>query len=105
MILASLSEDERVKIFRRIKLDKVTGNTLTTQTRLLTDLKAGLQRGYQITRGENVADVMALAAPLKLETLSLGVAIAGPVQRIEKAKNKLAKALLKTTKGLVDSYE
>ena len=54
---------------------------------------AGLQRGYQITRGENVADVMALAAPLKLETLSLGVAIAGPVQRIEKAKNKLESAV------------
>ena len=105
VILASLSENERVEIFRRVKLDKVTANTLTTQARLLADLEAGLQRAYQITRGENVADVMALAAPLKTDSLSLGVAIAGPMQRIENAKNKLAKALLKTTKQLTRSYE
>lgn len=104
-ILASLTEKTRADVLKRIKLTKVTSNTLTTRQNLFANLEDGSTRGYQITRGENVADVMAIASPLKLDNLLLGVAIAGPMQRVEQAEKKLAKALLKTIQELIHTYD
>ena len=105
VVLASLSPDERRNVLKRISLTKVTGNTLTTQRRLLDDVAAGISQGYQVTRGENVNDVMALAAPLKLENTVLGVAIAGPIQRIANAEQRLAKSLINIVNQLIRHYE
>ncbi|MDP6174193.1 MAG: hypothetical protein QGF09_08520, partial [Rhodospirillales bacterium] len=46
------------------------------------DIAAGRDLGYFVTRGENVADVMAVAANLVLNGEPYGIAVAGPIQRM-----------------------
>ena len=61
---------------------------------LAADLERGRARGYQLTRGENVADVMALAAIVDLNGLSFGIALAGPIHRMAPNEAALARELL-----------
>jgi len=53
----------------------------------------GRKRGYFVTRGENVIDVMAVAASLKLDNEAFGIAIAGPLHRMEPALARHAELL------------
>ena len=53
-----------------------------------------LESGYEPYAGENVADVMALAAPLRLGAAVLGVAIAGPIHRMQVAEPRLTDHLM-----------
>ncbi|MEQ8660472.1 MAG: IclR family transcriptional regulator C-terminal domain-containing protein [Gammaproteobacteria bacterium] len=66
-------------------LPAVTARTLTTAAALAADLARSRAQGYYLTRGENVADVMAVAAPLAFGQALFGVAVAGPVPRMEAA--------------------
>jgi len=56
--------------------------------------------GYYTTHGENVADVMAVAAPLGMGTSTFGVAIAGPLQRLAGHEAALGKKLVRALKML-----
>lgn len=84
-------------------LPRVTPNTQTNARRLRADLRAGLERGWQATRGENVADVMAIAAPLRTGATGLGVAIAGPMHRMQPAEARLGTRLLQCVRQLEDA--
>ena len=64
------------------------------------DLVASRARGYYSTHGENVSDVMAIAAPLTMGTSTFGVAIAGPRQRMAEKEATLGKKLLRSMKTL-----
>ncbi|UEM04619.1 IclR family transcriptional regulator [Skermanella rosea] len=75
-------------------LDAVTENTLVTAESLASDLAAGRQRGYHVTRGENVADVMAVATAIHLNGEPLGVAVAGPLERMKSGLAVHAERLL-----------
>ena len=46
-----------------------------------------------MTRGENVSDVMAIAAPIRRAGATFGVAIAGPLHRMEPGEQKMAAKL------------
>lgn len=81
-------------------LKRVTEHTITSATALREDLRATIQRGYSITRGENVSDVMALAAPVRLGGALLGVAVAGPMPRIQARESLIAKKLLHATRNM-----
>jgi DNA-binding IclR family transcriptional regulator len=84
-------------------LGKVTDRTLTAARKLRADLRAGQARGWQTTRGENVADVMALAAPLRAGGTLLGVAIAGPMHRMQPAEARLGERLLRCVRQLEEN--
>lgn len=75
-------------------LPDVTANTITDPARLRDNLKEGERRGYFITRGENVADVTAIATALEVEGMTLGIAIAGPSYRMDEAIDPQAARLL-----------
>lgn len=79
-------------------LKKVTDRTIISVPRLKADLAAARTRGYFATRGENVSDVMAVAAPLRMGNSTFGVAIAGPLQRIEIKEVTLLKKLIRSLK-------
>jgi len=64
-------------------LQPVTPNTLTSAARLKSNLQQGRKRGYFVTRGENVVDVMAVAAGFDVAGEMFGIAIAGPFTRME----------------------
>jgi len=86
------------------ELSPVTKKTLTSARTLRADLERGAARGYWVTRGENVPDVMALAIPVRLDALVLGAAIAGPIQRLEPAEKKLARLLHAAKPDLERAY-
>jgi DNA-binding IclR family transcriptional regulator len=67
---------------------------LISARQLKSNLQRGRKQGYFITRGENVIDVMAVAGTLALEREVFGVAIAGPLHRMEPALTRHAELLL-----------
>jgi DNA-binding IclR family transcriptional regulator len=73
---------------------RVTGNTITDQAALIANLEEGRQRGVFTTRGENVADVTALAVPVSVNNELFGLAVAGPSHRID-SRFELVRCALK----------
>ncbi|RLA48105.1 MAG: IclR family transcriptional regulator [Gammaproteobacteria bacterium] len=82
-LLGELEESELLPILNKIERPAITPNTLTEPDTLVADLEAGHRRGYFVTRGENVADVWAVARVAHVAGEALGVAIAGPARRME----------------------
>jgi IclR family transcriptional regulator, acetate operon repressor len=82
-LLGMLEHETLAELLRVIKLPAVTAKTLTDPLRLHTDLRESAKRGYFITRGENVADVMAIAVSLLIDQEAISIAVAGPIQRME----------------------
>ncbi len=93
-LLATLPAPELDAWLQAHRLPRITEATLIDAAALHQDLLAGRRRGWYLTRGENVADVMAVAAPLHLGSMTLAVAVAGPVHRMAPAKARVAAQLL-----------
>jgi DNA-binding IclR family transcriptional regulator len=87
------------------RLDAMTERTMTSADALRADLVRSASRGWYATRGENVRDVMALAAPLRLGGSVLGVAVAGPLPRIEASRDRLATRLLDCARALETRHD
>lgn len=100
VMLGSLPSAELVTWLRKENLYKVTGSTITTQSKLTEDLKAGARLGYYTSRGENVPDVTAIAVPLVINNELLGLAIAGPTHRMEPNFDKHVNRLLDAQRKL-----
>jgi DNA-binding IclR family transcriptional regulator len=81
-------------------LARITARTLTSRRRLQADLDASRERGYYVTRGENVADVMAIAVPVRQGGTTFGVAVAGPLHRMEAAATSIAERLRQCVRNL-----
>jgi len=94
VMLMSMPEKQREAWLAGHALEQATPHTLVDAERLRADLEVSRQRGYTITRGENVVDVMAIAAPLVRGAMTLGVAVAGPNQRVEQNADRIADQLL-----------
>ncbi|GAC1327168.1 MAG: IclR family transcriptional regulator [Beijerinckiaceae bacterium] len=92
-LLASLPVPRRKALLGRTKLPAVTPNTITDPVRLMAHLEEGQARGWQMTRSENVGDVMAVARTVELGGETYGVAVAGPVHRMEIAVDAHVRAL------------
>ncbi len=82
-LLGMLPEAAREGLLGRMALPAKTANTITVPDALRADLEAGRAAGLFITRGENVPDVMGLATVVALQGKALGVALAGPLNRME----------------------
>lgn len=94
VMLMSMPAAEREQWLSAHSLQQATSATITDIHRLNADLETSLQRGYTVTRGENVADVMAVAAPLVCGSMTLGVAVAGPLNRMQQNEEGVARQLL-----------
>ena len=53
-----------------------------------------VERGYFMTRGENVADVTAISVPLRVNNELLGLAVAGPSHRMDAQLDKQVQRLV-----------
>ncbi len=93
-LLGELAPDALDTWLREHSLERITANTITSAKRLRADLDAGRRRGWFATRGENVADVMAVSAALRGFGAPLGVAVAGPVHRMQGREAAAAKRLV-----------
>ncbi len=96
-MLGILSDTELAGLLRKLPLPKITANTIGTVNDLTLDVVRGRQRGLYITRGENVPDVMAIAIARSVGEESYGIAVAGPIARIDRREAAITAAL--TTAG------
>ena len=99
-VLGSLKEAELRTLLDGLALPAVTGTTLVDRRTLMADLARSRKLGYYVTRGENVADVWAIAASLAVNAETLAVAIAGPRHRMEKSLPDCAHLLVATCSAL-----
>jgi DNA-binding IclR family transcriptional regulator len=81
---------------------RITDNTITDPDTLIADLDKGRRCGFFVTRGENVADVTALAVPVLLNNELFGLAVAGPSHRIDANFNAVSRSLLNTLDQLLE---
>lgn len=100
VMLGAMPHGELDAWLKANELRKITERTIVSSSRLKTDLAASKERGYYITHGENVSDVVAIAAPLQIGNSTFGVAIAGPLQRLSEKEPALAKKLVRSLKSL-----
>lgn len=82
-LLGTLAQTELKDLLQQLPLPRVTATTITDRSALLADLERGRKRGYFVTTGENVVDVMAIATTVRLGGDSYGIAIAGPIHRMK----------------------
>ena len=99
-LLGEMSEVDLEAWLAEATLKRATPQTITSARLLKRDLAEARARGYFLTRGENVPDVMAIAAPLRLGSATLGLAIAGPLHRMQDAERRHAQRLLATVRAL-----
>lgn len=99
-LLAQVPPAEREALINSLPLRKVTDHTFTSAAELLENIRQGVERGWQLTQGESVEDVMAIAQGIFLSGDHYAVAIAGPFSRIEPRLEQHAKALIKTLEKL-----
>ena len=100
VMLGSLKPAELSALFKKQPLNKVTSSTITAQSRLVEDLAVSMERGYFMTRGENVADVTAIAVPVRVNNELLGLAIAGPSNRMDPQLDRHVQRLLEAQRRL-----
>ena len=92
--LGRLEPAERAAQIARLPLDLHTPNTIAERETLEADLTQGVAKGYFVTRGENVVDVMGLATTVEVFGDVFGVAIAAPLARMEAEETTQAARLL-----------
>lgn len=93
-LLGRMEPGERLRLLEALPLPRITANTIVSREALLADLEAAGGRGVYVTRGENVADVMAMAITVELDAGLYGIAVAGPLQRMESHHDRHAEELL-----------
>jgi DNA-binding IclR family transcriptional regulator len=100
VLLGAMPPDELDAWLKANPLKKITDTTIVAPSRLKAELVASRARGYFATHGENVSDVMAVAAPLRVGASTFGVAIAGPLQRLGENEAALGRKLVRALKVL-----
>jgi len=101
-LLAALKDDELGAWLKGRRLPAITANTITDAKRLEAELRRTRERGWALTRGENVVDVLAVAVPLRLSGESYGLAVAGPLHRMTPLHEKHAALLVQAGRRLED---
>jgi DNA-binding IclR family transcriptional regulator len=96
LVLGEVSERERDALIGALSFDAITENTLTDPAALRRDLAQSKARGLYVTLGENVFDVMAIAAPVTIGGQCYGLAVAGPLERVQRKRDAIEQALLET---------
>jgi DNA-binding IclR family transcriptional regulator len=92
-LLGSLAPALRNDLLAGMKLPRVTSRTITSRAALEADLEQGRARGWYVTRGETVADLMAVAVAVAVNGETYSVALAGPMNRMEGSIKRHAKLL------------
>lgn len=104
MILGEMDTGEVSAILDRLKLDRVTDNTLTDPKKVIEDLTRSRQTGVYMTQGENVSEVMALAAPARVAGEIYGLVVAGPIHRMSDNVEGISEKLLQTCAAIEASF-
>lgn len=96
MFLGEMDEPERTELLKRMPLNKVTEKTLTDPQKLFEDLTMSREKGVYSTSGENVSEVKAFSAPVRVAGELYGLVVAGPIQRISEKADDVSARLVET---------
>jgi len=100
MFLGEMSDEKRAAILKTIPLTKVTDNTLTDSEALVEQLAKSREKGVYMTSGENVSEVKAFSAPVRVSGELYGLVVAGPIQRMSAKEDEVRAALLETCSAI-----
>jgi DNA-binding IclR family transcriptional regulator len=92
-LLGMLERAALTELLKHLQLKPVTGTTIVNRQQLITDLARSRRRGFFMTAGENVPDVLALSVGLRLNADVYGIAIAGPMSRMREKLSEHISAL------------
>ena len=81
--LGLLSEDALDKMISKLKFTAFTTATITDPEAFKQDIMMGRARGYFLTRGETVPDVMGISVAHRLGGEPYAIGVAGPSSRLE----------------------
>ena len=101
-LLGSLAPELRSELLAGMRLPRVTSRTITSRAALEADLALGRSRGWYVTHGETVADLMAVAVAVPVRGEVYSVALAGPMHRMESALKRYVKLLSELRATLED---
>lgn len=96
-MLSLLPDRELVSVLRKAGQKKVTEQTITDVEELVENIGEGRERNIFLTFGENVADVMAVSTTLTVGGEPVGLAIAGPMERLRDKRQHLSDLLIRAT--------
>lgn len=99
-LLMTVPAANRAALIEKLPVDAITEHTITAPEKLLREIEQSASRGYSLTSGENVADVMAIGRPLRLGGADYAVAVAGPIGRMTPRVEAIAERLTALTKDL-----
>jgi IclR family transcriptional regulator, acetate operon repressor len=102
-LLSQLPREEREELVKKTALEKLTKSTVTDRRMLLRMLDEAQRAGCVILRGEVIADLDAIAMPVKINGEIHTIAIAGPPSRMIKNMPKHKKHLAAACRSLVES--
>lgn len=97
-MLSLLPDGELLELLRRTGQKKITEATILDARGLIDTIEKGRADGFFVTLGENVQDVMAISSVLSVGNEHLGLAIAGPMERLKPRSGELSAILLKQTR-------
>lgn len=92
-LLWTLDADVRAAWLTSIHLGRYNERTLVTPDAIEAELTASRERGWFRNLSESIADVGAIAWPLKLSGETYAISVGGPVYRIEPKQEEYAKIL------------
>ncbi|WP_099865460.1 IclR family transcriptional regulator [Pararhizobium haloflavum] len=92
-ILTSYDRAEREKVLSSIEFVRHQETTFTDPARLMAELDVSVERGFTLDRAEFTPDVMGIGVPLVHGTRRFGLAIAGPLYRMDHQRHRLARLL------------
>jgi DNA-binding IclR family transcriptional regulator len=99
-ILGALSPSELSQTLARIKFEKRNDKTITSPAALSAELATQRRRGWYQVIGENIADLMSIAATVVVEGETYVVGVGGPILRFKPLIARHATQLLKTCKAI-----
>jgi DNA-binding IclR family transcriptional regulator len=101
-LLGEMSREALDAWLAKTPLERKTALTITNPRRLRQEIGAGQALGYHTSSGETTEDVMAIAVAIQSGGGTMGVAIAGPMSRIQPHARRHATLLLKLKKEFDD---
>lgn len=93
-LLGALPASQRERMMQELDLAKHNNQTIGSIETLRNDIDASLARGWFMTQGEYLADVVAIAAPITSGENLYAVVIAGPTDRMNARLGQLSKHVL-----------
>jgi DNA-binding IclR family transcriptional regulator len=100
--LGEMTDEELARVLPALDHPQVTESTITNPEHLLADIRRSRKRGYFVTRGENIPDVMAIARTCTMDGELLAIAVAGPMHRLEPRLGSIGEALIATASSIAN---